>query len=293
MPFRPCVSGCGRYLAPGDGHDRCLSCLGIEHAEAAFVDESCPHCGGMTVAGLRTRLRFLPRSRVPPGGYRGEATSGSSRAGLSVTVRNSPPKTARAPPVTGTSLPMELPRERAGPSHGGGVPLVSFGAPPDDRMSIATSEGESDQSGNDGSVPLPPSGQSAVPDSDPEMVAMLARAAESVGLEWRPPPCPEPSRLDDWFLGVARTGSQGPTPVPFFPEEGDARSESCYPSCSKGWSEGCLPPPSRSTWPRLLPTTTLWKGSRWGSMTGSSGSLGGLEGWILHAPPLYPLGTCP
>ncbi len=73
----------------------------------------------MTVAGLRTRLRFLqrggvpvplPRSRVPPGGYRGEATSGSSRAGLTVTVRNSPPKTASAPPVTGTSLPMELPR---------------------------------------------------------------------------------------------------------------------------------------------------------------------------------------
>ncbi len=89
------------------------------------MDESCPHCGGMTVAGLRTRLRFLqrggvpvplPRSRVPPGGYRGEATSGSSRAGLTVTVRNSP-KTARAPPVTGTSLPMELPREWAGPSH--------------------------------------------------------------------------------------------------------------------------------------------------------------------------------
>ncbi len=404
MPFRPCVSGCGRYLAPGDGHDRCLSCLGIEHAEAAFVDESCPHCGWMTVAGLRTRLRFLqrggvpvplPRSRIPPGGYRGEATSGSSRAGLTVTVRNSP-KTARAPPVTGTSLPMELPRERAGPSHGGGVPLVSFGAPPDDRMSIATLEGESDQSGDDGSVPLPPSGRSVVPDSDPEMVAMLARAAESVGLEWRPPLCPEPSRLG--------AGSQGPTPVPFFPEvhdeltgtwtapftpegtggcervklelhspsslasgqlwavreggqshysrtlcqnagkcvthadpasdrqrdaragslrspslphrgyvtltpwsgtcssngalltektPGDARSESCYPSCSKGWSEGCLPPPSRSTWPRLLPTTTLWKGSRWGSMTGSSGSLGGLEGWILHAPPLYPLGTCP
>ncbi len=72
----------------------------------------------------------LPRSRVLPGGYRGEATSGSSRAGLTVTVMNSPPKTARAPPVTGTSLPMKLPRERAGPSHGGGVPLVSFGAPP-------------------------------------------------------------------------------------------------------------------------------------------------------------------
>ncbi len=152
---------------------------------------------------------------------RGGATSGSSRAGLTVTVRNSPPKRLRALPATGTSLPMGLPREQAGPSHGGGVPLVSFGASPDDRMSIAASEGESDQSGDDGSVPLPPSGQSAVLDSDPEMVAMLARAAESVGLEWRPPPCPEPSRLDDWFLGVVRAGSQGPTPGPFFPEVHD------------------------------------------------------------------------
>ncbi len=53
------------------------------------------------------------------------------------------------------------------------------------------------------------------------MVAMLARAAERVGLEWKPPPRPEPSRLDDWFLGVARAGSQGPTPVPFFPEVHD------------------------------------------------------------------------
>ncbi len=139
MPFCPCVSGCGRYLAPGDVHDRCLSCLGIEHAEVAFVDESCSHCGGMTVAGLRTRLRFLqrggvpvplPRSRVPPGGRQGGATSGSSQAGLMVTVRNSPTKRSRALPATGTSLLMGQPREQAGPSHGGGVPLVSFGAPP-------------------------------------------------------------------------------------------------------------------------------------------------------------------
>ncbi len=49
-------------------------------------------------------------------------------------------------------------------------------------------------------------------------MAMLSRAANRVGLVWNPPPCPEPSRLDDWFLGVARAGSQPPTPVPFFPE---------------------------------------------------------------------------
>ncbi len=60
----------------------------------------------------------LPRSRVPPGGRQGGATLGSSQAGLTVTVRNSPPKSARAPPATGTSLPTELPKEHAGPSHG-------------------------------------------------------------------------------------------------------------------------------------------------------------------------------
>ncbi len=54
-----------------------------------------------------------------------------------------------------------------------------------------------------------------------------------------------------------------------------------------------LSPPSLTPmWLRLLPTTTPQMGSWWGSMTGSSGSLGEREVWILHGPPLYPLGTC-
>ncbi len=40
MPFRPCLSGCGRFLSTDDGHDRCLQCLGFQHAEDAFVDDS-------------------------------------------------------------------------------------------------------------------------------------------------------------------------------------------------------------------------------------------------------------
>ncbi len=47
MSYHPCVSGCGRFLAPQDGHDRCLMCLGIQHAEEAFVDGSCSFCGDM------------------------------------------------------------------------------------------------------------------------------------------------------------------------------------------------------------------------------------------------------
>ncbi len=41
MASRSCVSGCGRFLASSDGHGRCLSCLGYQHAESALVDESC------------------------------------------------------------------------------------------------------------------------------------------------------------------------------------------------------------------------------------------------------------
>ncbi len=53
-----------------------------------------------------------------------------------------------------------------------------------------------------------------MPESDLEVTAMLSRATGRVGLEWRKPPCPEPSRLDDWFLGVACAGSQRPAAVP-------------------------------------------------------------------------------
>ncbi len=57
-----------------------------------------------------------------------------------------------------------------------------------------------------------------MPESDLEVTAMLSRATERVGLEWRKPPCPEPSRLDDWFLGVACAGSQCPAPGASLPD---------------------------------------------------------------------------
>ncbi len=58
MSYHPCVSGCGRSLAPQDGHDHCLTCLGIQHAEEAFVDGSCSSCGDMTISELHNRLRL-------------------------------------------------------------------------------------------------------------------------------------------------------------------------------------------------------------------------------------------
>ncbi len=60
-----------------------------------------------------------------------------------------------------------------------------------------------------------------MPESDLEMTAMLSQATKRVGLEWRKPPCPEPSRLDDWFLRVACAGSLRPVPGASLPEVHD------------------------------------------------------------------------
>ncbi len=83
-------------------------------------------------------------------------------------------------------------------------------------MSIAAS-GDELGSGDDDSAALPPSGRVVLPESDPELTAMLSRATESFGLHWRPPPSPDRTRLDDWFLG-AQADRWQPPPVPFFPE---------------------------------------------------------------------------
>ncbi len=222
MPFRLCPSGCGRFLSADDGHDRCLQCLGRRHAEAAFVDDSCVCCGRMSMISLRSRLSFM-KGLAPSAATRADL-SGSSRGSpadalgdLRVTVRASPPGT---PPRTSYSSrsehPVRFPGDFAGLSHG--APSISFGAPSVDRMSIAASGDGFTSSEDEGAVGLPPSGVVATAAPDPELTAMLARAAVSIGLEVNRPPSPEPSRLDDWLLGAGRGSQPRPAPVPFFPE---------------------------------------------------------------------------
>ncbi len=115
--------------------------------------------------------------------------SGSSRGSpadalgdLRVTVRASPPGT---PPRTSYSSrsehPVRIPGDFAGLSHG--APSISFGAPSADRMSTATSGDGLTSSEDEGAVGLPPSGVVATAAPDPELTAMLARAAVSIGLE--------------------------------------------------------------------------------------------------------------
>ncbi|KAI2646588.1 Transposon Ty3-G Gag-Pol polyprotein [Labeo rohita] len=203
-----------------DGHDRCLTCLGRAHAEAAFVDGSCAYCERMSIATLRSRLSFA--RRLPSSSSR---RSSSSRKGearrlgdLQVTVQNVPPgKTPRASaPPRG---PVVMPKQTAPPSTSG--PSVSFGAPLEEEMSISASEGERSADEEHASAERRPSAVAAPSEVDAELSAMLLWAAEGIGLEVPKVPPPDPSRLDDWFLGTRSVAPPRSPPVPFFPEVHD------------------------------------------------------------------------
>ncbi len=58
----------------------------------------------------------------------------------------------------------------------------------------------------------------------------------------------------------------------------DSPSLASFPFCSRGWSVGCLPPPSRFMLPLYPHATTTSMVSRLVSTTWSSGSLGGRDG---------------
>ncbi len=64
-------------------------------------------------------------------------------------------------------------------------------------MSIAVLGDGVTSSEDEDSAGLPPSGVVATIAPDPELTAILARAAVRIGLEVNRPPSPEPSRLDD------------------------------------------------------------------------------------------------
>ncbi len=179
------------------------------------------HCGNMTITMLRCRYLLAKRGGIPlalprsssPGleGYFDSWSGWFEDHSESFPIEY----------LSGASHSSSALHHLAFPGRARGV-LEQGGAQHHVRStsrwqtSIAVS-GDELGSGDDDLAALPPSGRVALPESDPELTAMLSRAAESVGLHWRPLPSPERSRLDDWFLG-AQADRRQPPPVPFFPE---------------------------------------------------------------------------
>ncbi len=159
----------------------------------------------------------LPRSGSRSGCRQTRTTSGGGTGGLRITVVANPPgnQPSRDHHSSCTPKPVELPVERAGPSTRG-VPAVSLVLLP--MTGCRSLHRRVSWSFLGKTIRLRCCYGSSNAWVGSRITAMLSWAAERVGLEWRLPPCPEPSRLDDWFLGVVCAGSQHPALVPLFPE---------------------------------------------------------------------------
>ncbi len=164
-------------------------CLGIQHAEAAFVDGLCVRSQRITMAALRSRLSLLTGMGGAPSVITRAGFSATSRepsasalGDLRVTVRAFPPgQSPRTFHSSRSSCSVQLPGDSAVPSHG--LPSVSFGAPIEDQMLIAASGDGQSSSEDEDLVGLPPTGVAAAAESDPELMAVLSRGAVRSG--WR------------------------------------------------------------------------------------------------------------
>ncbi len=61
---------CPRYLTPDDTHDRCVFCLGEEHARDVFEGAICVHCELFSMRKLRSRLSLFSRKEGQPSASR-------------------------------------------------------------------------------------------------------------------------------------------------------------------------------------------------------------------------------
>ncbi len=252
MASRSCVSGCGRFLTSSDGHDRCPSCLGFRHAEATLVDESCSHCGNMTMAMLRSRYLLARRGGIPlalprssSSGWR--TTSAQGQGDLRITVRASPSSTSpRASHSSSTSHRLGFPDEYAGSSDRAG-PSISFGAPADDGISI-TASGDELGSGEDDSASLPAQKQMEAFQSHPAPAVCCclhptAGCSPSVCSSPRAPSCCLHLRSSSATTAACTTAAAWSWPQ----ETGAARPRPCQ-ACEAPGQAASLRRATRSLW---------------------------------------------
>ncbi|CAM4629912.1 unnamed protein product [Leuciscus chuanchicus] len=202
-----------RRAFSGTSHILCVSCLGQTHADHALSLGGCPECEVMSMATLRARLASFSVDPAPPL--------------LSSGPRRKKRRSQRTPEASATSACMPdlspCASLSASPTSitAGQPPAVDIESGGDDAEGDSCSILASDCEGWSGSIPDPaPSLQesSGVRSTfDAELLRLLTKAVEDLGLDWSLPDEPAPSRLDGCFL-PGRRSTPHTRPAPFLPE---------------------------------------------------------------------------
>ncbi len=231
---RDCLS-CAEPIESSDGHESCVFCLGRAHAEAALGESDCPHCGDMS---LRTLRLCVP---IVQGDELAQLTLPHSSSAASFEPRRKVPRVSDAD-LSGSGdepVPAQCPRAPHPPAAGllpvcfitadlcpspDAQDVVSFGAmegteEEDDAISVAASARE--EWSNSPLDYTAPHGSDAgdLHHSDVELLSVLSKAVDELGLEWAPPAEPARRHLDEWYLQSDHGRKDTPRrPGPFFPE---------------------------------------------------------------------------
>ncbi|XDV14306.1 hypothetical protein PO909_014578 [Leuciscus waleckii] len=178
---------CRATLRNEDRHLLCASCLGRDHVDHALANAGCRECEALPLSTLRARQALFSSESAPPM--------------LPVGLRRKKKRRSQRPPDTSVREPSPAASPRASLSES----PVSF---------------------IDGQRPALSTRESSVRASvDAELLRLLTKTVEDLGLEWTAPQEPAPNRLDGCFL-PGRRSSPVLKPAPFLPELHDMLSRS-------------------------------------------------------------------
>ncbi len=199
---------CAGPIEPLDHHLHCVACLGPAHAEAALDESDCGHCADLPARVLRARRDMVC-------GLFGVGLTAASVPLVGPPLSWRQERCLAAPPnPTVAPFPGFLSRELFPPPPPSNIEeFVSFGQEEgDDAMSISASE-EEDWAGSE-----PHHLDSSEPsDLQEELMRVLSKAVQELGLSWSPPEEPVRSKLDLWYFRSTRKADSRAS-VPFFPD---------------------------------------------------------------------------
>ncbi|KAI5102599.1 hypothetical protein C0J45_7951, partial [Silurus meridionalis] len=180
---------CPRFITGKDSHDRCVVCLGVEHAQSALEGVECSHCSRMAMRTLRSRRALFERSSLPRGSgpalseAKRRRRSWGSQADLAAELESDESASASSAELSFGSIGEAGPMAASSPGTSSAALHVSL-----------SEEGEL----MDASEPVEPS----QPVLYEELLEVVTRAVAKLDLAW---PVKQqrqraPSKLDERFL---------------------------------------------------------------------------------------------
>ncbi len=242
MPRRHCKT-CTSPLHVDDTHAECVSCLGKSHAEAALSGTDRSHCVSFSFASLRSWIAFFSERDAAPHALPFSSSQGPVRKkqqgrGFEQPIKSelTPAQCSHASPSPQREhSPVLFIQHDQRPSAAASDMILLFGVS-DIEMDAFLWQFQTRKSYR-ALWPTPPSCRHLLRNTrlrvDEELIRVMTKAINELGLERSPPEKPSRSRLDEWFLS-GRHQALCQCLSPFFPEVHDELTKSwCAPYSSR------------------------------------------------------------